>query len=74
MAELHPRTREWARTMTGFAGPDGVHAHAGPGAKLRPEPPVLREEREAREAGTLVAGATLASGAENRAVAEEPDA
>ncbi len=59
--------------MTGFAGGDGVHAHAGPGAKLRSEPPVLRKEREAREAGTLVAGATLASGAGNRAIAEEPD-
>jgi dGTPase len=60
--------------MAGFAAADGVHAHAQPGVDLRPGVPVLREEREAREAETLVPGATLASGAGLRAVAEEPDA
>lgn len=74
MSELQPRTREWARTMAGFAGADGVHAHAEPGVRLPSGPPVLREEREAREAELLVAGATFASGAGNRAIAEEPDA
>jgi len=74
MAELHARTREWARTMAGFAAGDGVHAHAEPGRKLEPAEPVLREEREAREAATLVAGAALASGAGERARPEEPDA
>jgi dGTPase len=60
--------------MAGFPAADGVHAHAEPGSRLPAGVPVLREEREAREAASLLPGATLASGAGERAIPEEPDA
>lgn len=60
--------------MSGFAAAGGVHAHAEPGTRLSVAAPVLREEREAREAATLAPGATLGTGAGNRAIPEQPDA
>jgi dGTPase len=71
------RSRRWASTMGGHPSDrEGVRlAHADSVARIAVGTPVLdREAREGREADHLVAGATLASGAGDRAVAEEPDA
>jgi len=73
MPELPPRAIAWARTMSGHAGDSLVRAHAEPGVRLEPGRPVLREEREEREAAELRPGAALASGAGERAIREEPD-
>lgn len=78
--DLNPRAVAWARTMGGHADGVGagvsrgvVRAHAGSTASVGVRRVVSRLEREELERATLIAGATLASGAGNRAVAEEPD-
>ena len=69
------RQQEWVATMHGSAASeDLVLAH-----RNAPPPPiaahaVLRAERESRSASLLANGATLAVGAGNRAIPEEPDA
>jgi len=73
MADLHPRTKAWAQTMAGYSTDGVVHAHAVAGVQVATEAPVFREQREAREAEQLRTGATLAVGAGNRALSEEPD-
>jgi dGTPase len=73
MAELHPRTKAWARTMAGYPTNGVVRSHAEAGVEIEPDAPVLREQREAWEAENLRPGATIASGAGERARAEEPD-
>ncbi len=73
MADLHPRTVAWAETMAGHAADGVVRAHADPGSAVQLGEPVLREQREAWEAEHLSGGATLAIGAGQRAIAEEPD-
>ncbi len=68
------RQQEWVATMHGSAASeDLVLAH-----RDAPPPPitahaVLRAERESRSASLLANGATLAVGAGNRAIPEEPD-
>jgi dGTPase len=59
--------------MAGHSGSGLVRAHAGSHAVVGAGPMVLRELREARERELLRPGATLASGAGNRAVDEAPD-
>ena len=74
MADLTPRATAWAQTMAGHAAAGIVHAHADSSARLRIGPPVGRLAREEAEAARLRPGATLAHGAGNRAIPEEPDA
>lgn len=71
--DVMPRARAWAATMHGHDGDDAVQAHADSHATLQPGGSIGRLEREAREAELLRPGATLAHGAGNRAVEEEPD-
>ncbi|WP_420177044.1 HD domain-containing protein [Luteococcus sp. OSA5] len=59
--------------MHGHAGDDFVQAHRDSHAAMEPGPVLGREAREEREALTLRRGATLARGAGDRAVEEEPD-
>jgi len=59
--------------MAGYSTNGVVRSHADLGAGVAAGAPVLREQREAREAEQLRRGATLALGAGNRAKAEEPD-
>ncbi|MFT4296513.1 MAG: HD domain-containing protein [Micropruina sp.] len=73
MPDLSPRAIAWAETMAGHAGGSVVRAHAEPGNRLGVTRAILREQREAWEAEHLVAGATRAVGAGERARAEEPD-
>lgn len=73
MAELPPRAIAWALTMAGHPGDGLVRAHRDPGGRLDLAAPVLREQREAWEAEHLVDGATLATGAGDRARPEAPD-
>lgn len=54
-------------------GDDYVRAHANSDAGVQPGPTLGRRGREEREAAMLVEGATLAHGAGNRAIEEEPD-
>src|SRR5690606_3365242 len=78
---LSERTLQWAQTMAGHVGvapgehdPGVVHAHRDSAAAVDPGAPVHdRLAREAEEAATYRAGATLARGAGRRAVEEEPD-
>ncbi|MCW3158502.1 HD domain-containing protein [Micropruina sonneratiae] len=74
MPELPPRAIAWAETMAGHSGAGVVRAHASPGVRLEVPRAVLREQREAREEQFLVAGATRAVGAGERAREEAPDA
>jgi dGTPase len=68
------RTQAWASTMAGHPTVAGVvQAHAEPGARLSPRPPVARERREQFERDRLRPGATLASGAGERVAPEPPD-
>ena len=68
------RARRWASTMEGYtATPEIRLAHAGPGVPTGVVDPLARAEREAAERVVLVAGATRAAGAGNRARPEEPD-
>lgn len=73
MAEITPRAMAWAETMSGHAGRGVVSAHADSEVLLGRDRPLGRREREELEEATLTAGATLASGAGERLVAEEPD-
>jgi dGTPase len=73
MAELPLRAIAWAETMAGHVGDGLVRAHHDPGGRLDLSAPVLREQREAAEAAQLVQGATLARGAGDRVVPEQPD-
>ncbi|MDR1806346.1 MAG: HD domain-containing protein [Propionibacteriaceae bacterium] len=59
--------------MAGHAVGPVVRAHSDTFAPLGPGPAVTREVRERRERATLAPGATLASGAGNRATPEAPD-
>jgi dGTPase len=69
------RTERWAATMAGERSPSGVRqAHQGDGAvRVRPWSVHDRDRREKEEAAALAGGATLASGAGNRLIPEEPD-
>lgn len=76
MPDPSPRSVQWAATMGGHRDQPGdmvVRSHRDSRARVRPAARVGREEREEREAALLTPGATLARGAGNRAVAEEPD-
>ena len=69
-----PRARQWARTMAGHPGGDDViRAHADSRLSFDPAEVIGREAREALERATLRPGATLSSGAGERARQEEPD-
>lgn len=70
---LMPRAVAWAATHAGHDRGAVVHAHRDTFASVTPGQPWLREQREAAEAATLRAGATLARGAGERAIPEEPD-
>lgn len=71
--EISPRARAWAETMGGHAGAALVRAHSSSHARVGRSEVVDREVRERRESELLRPGATLAVGAGNRAVEEEPD-
>lgn len=71
--EISPRAQAWATTMHGHGAGAVVLAHRDSDQRLAPGPIVGRRLRERREAELLRPGATLASGAGHRAVAEEPD-
>lgn len=76
MPDPLPRSIQWAATMGGHRDHPGdavVHAHRDSRARVRPTARIGRVEREEREAALLTPGATLAHGAGNRAMAEEPD-
>ncbi|HIW29686.1 MAG TPA: deoxyguanosinetriphosphate triphosphohydrolase, partial [Candidatus Luteococcus avicola] len=71
--EVMPRAVEWAKTMHGH-GDDLVTAHADTHASFaEPGTTIGRIRREERERLLLRPGATLSSGAGNRATEEEPD-
>lgn len=70
---ISPRARAWAATMSGNTSGGIVRAHADSHASLEPGPVRDRRAREEREAALLRPGATLASGAGHRTIAEEPD-
>ncbi|WP_460768041.1 HD domain-containing protein [Mariniluteicoccus flavus] len=59
--------------MAGHGDDAAVRAHRDSAAGLRLARVLGREEREEREAALLTPGSTLARGAGNRAVEEEPD-
>jgi len=74
------RSDRWAATMGGFLAPDDVvTAHADSTASVgiadweQEKTGINRRSREEREALLYVPGATLARGAGNRALVEEPD-
>src|SRR5687768_1534808 len=68
------RQKEWVATMHGHGDGRGlVLAHrSSPPPSITPRR-LTRTRREELEAETLAPGATLASGAGQRAIAEEPD-
>ena len=69
------RAEQWASTMLGHPSPEGVHVpHAGGDAVRVDVSTFARQDREGLEASELSKGATLALGAGDRAVPEEPDA
>jgi dGTPase len=70
---VSPRARAWAGTMAGHASERIVRAHRGPQPTLGPGPVIDRRAREDREAALLRPGATLANGAGDRSIPEEPD-
>lgn len=71
--EVMPRAQAWANTMHGH-GDEVVTAHADTHASFAGAGHTIgRLEREERERTLLRPGATLSSGAGNRAVEEEPD-
>jgi dGTPase len=74
MSDLTPRAVAWAETMAGHAAAGAIHAHADPTARIAVAAPVDRVAREEAEAARLRPGASLARGAGNRAVPEQPDA
>lgn len=70
--QVNLRAISWAATMNGH-GDDLVLAHRDSHARIDMGRPIGREAREEREAATLRPGATLALGAGDRALPEEPD-
>jgi dGTPase len=74
--EISDRTVRWAATMGGHPSEHDavIQAHAGATARVAPgSAPLDREAREVTEDATLIAGATLARGAGDRAIEEDPD-
>ncbi|MDZ7673865.1 MAG: HD domain-containing protein [Acidimicrobiales bacterium] len=71
--ELTERGRQWAATMTGHDEAGVRRAHADSHVTLAPEGIADRVDREGHDDERMVAGATRARDAGNRAVAEEPD-
>jgi dGTPase len=68
------RAAAWASTMDGFAAPNSYRqAHGDSSAFVGEVEPLGRRQREEREARDLAPGATRASGAGTRRLAEEPD-
>jgi len=70
------RAEQWAATMAGHDQAPGLsirHAHAAGHTSVTPRPPADRQAREELERLTLVEGATLSTGAGNRARAEAAD-
>nr|WP_235997062.1 HD domain-containing protein [Aestuariimicrobium ganziense] len=67
-----PRAKAWASTHQGH-GDDVVTAHSDTHARLVGGPPINREQREQIEHASLREGASLAVGAGDRAIPEEPD-
>ena len=74
MSSPAQRAEKWASTMEGHVSTSGVRLpHAGGDAVRVDVDGLRRDEREQLEAVQLSKGATPASGAGKRAVAEEPD-
>ncbi|MCL1839273.1 MAG: HD domain-containing protein, partial [Propionibacteriaceae bacterium] len=73
MSDVTARTVAWAQTMQGQPQGDFVSAHLGVSARMATGTPIDRQTREDQEAAQLRPGATLAKGAGNRAISEEPD-
>lgn len=71
--EPMPRAKAWANTMAGHDHGTVVRAHRNSTAAIGTSQVQSREQREELERLILQPGATLASGAGNRAVPEEPD-
>ncbi|ROR53198.1 dGTPase [Luteococcus japonicus] len=71
--EVMPRAKAWATTMHGHEGDDFIQAHTDSHARMGTGPVLGRESREEREAMLLRPGATLARGAGDRVITEEPD-
>ncbi|PIF01977.1 MAG: deoxyguanosinetriphosphate triphosphohydrolase, partial [Propionibacterium sp.] len=73
MADIElPRAKLWATTMSGH-GEGLVTAHAGSHAGIEPGSSIKREAREEYERNNLNPKATMAAGAGNREIQEEPD-
>jgi dGTPase len=70
--ERTERERRWESTMAGHDDAELRLAHADGGTPVGEVEPRRRAEREAADAA-LAPGATRATGAGNRAIAEEPD-
>ena len=70
---LTERARAWAATMDGHHDARVRRAHGSSRAAVDLDRPLLREEREEREAATLARGATRAVGAGNRTIEEASD-
>ena len=72
--ELSERARTWASTMQAHSDSGRTaRAHRDLGPAVSPPPLFDRLRREQHEQEHLTAGATLASGAGDRAVSEQPD-
>jgi dGTPase len=67
------RATEWASTMAGHEGPEGVRTAHAEEVRLDAAGPFGREEREELEAESLSPSATRARGAGRRMREEEPD-
>ncbi len=72
-SHLSDRARTWASTMDGHDATLLRTAHADSHATIGPVAEHPRDRREAGEEVPPTSGATVASGAGDRAVAEEPD-
>lgn len=66
------RTQQWASTMSGY-GTKIIKAHSDTSLRITPGVRAGREAREELEARILAAGSSLAVGAGNRAIPEQPD-
>ncbi len=71
---LATQQRTWGSTMSGHRSGGVETAHADSTAIVDTGPGIVRERREELEAELLRPGATLSSGAGDRAVEESPDA
>ncbi len=72
-AVISERSRAWAATMHGHVDGEARLAHQTSTVRIEPATPLMREEREAIEATTLVEGATRSAGGGLRLLEEEPD-